>query len=78
MVVGRLQVEGGHGRDRIPVDGVDGPITVGAFQAWWNASGIPEGSRVAITKVWDTDTNRAMQIALNHSWAGSKALGVKP
>lgn len=66
------------GVDRIPVDGFDGPITIGAFQAWWNASGIPAGHRVPVTKTWDAETVKAMQIALNHSWAGSKALAVKP
>ena len=66
------------GVDRIPVDGFDGPITIGAFQTWWNASGIPAGHRIPVTKTWDAETVKAMQIALNHSWAGSKALGVKP
>ncbi|WP_216666465.1 N-acetylmuramoyl-L-alanine amidase [Actinomyces faecalis] len=66
------------GEDHLVVDGVDGPKTIKAFQAWWNQSGIPEGHKVPLTGVWDTETYRAVQITLNHSWAGSKGLAVHP
>ena len=58
--------------------GVDGTGTWGAFQAWWNASGIPEGHRIPVTGQCDTETIRAVQITLNHSWAGSRGLAIRP
>lgn len=66
------------GVDRIAIDHVDGPVTIGAFQAWYNASGIPDGHVIPCTGVWDEETVRAMQITLNHSWAGARALAVQP
>ena len=50
----------------------------GAFQAWYNASGIPEGHRIAVDCIYGPETIEAVQITLNHSWAGSRGLAVHP
>lgn len=50
----------------------------GAFQAWYNASGIPEGHRIAVDGVYGPETVEAVQVTLNNSWAGSRGFGVRP
>lgn len=66
------------GVDRMPYNGVDDTITWKAWQAWWNQSSIPEGHRIPLSGACDAETIRAVQIALNHSWAGSRGFAVKP
>lgn len=72
------KLEKATGSQRLEVDGVDGPATIKAFQAWWNQCGIPSGHRIAVDGRWGPETYRAMQIALNHSWAGSRGLACQP
>lgn len=72
------RLQAATGTDRVPVDGADGAVTWGAFQAWWNASGVPEGHRIPVTGQCDEETIRAVQITLNYSWAGSRGLAVRP
>ncbi|QQO78167.1 GH25 family lysozyme [Actinomyces sp. HMT897] len=76
--VDAYRLQAATGTDRVPVTGVDDAITWGAFQAWWNASGVPEGHRIPVTGQCDEETIRAVQITLNHSWAGSRGLAIRP
>lgn len=66
------------GSDRLPVTGVDDDATWDAFRAWWNHCGIPAGHKIPVTGGYDTAVIEAVQITLNHSWAGSRGLAVRP
>ena len=59
-------------------DGVDGQATWKAFQTWWNHCDIPAGHAIPLSGACDAETIKAVQIALNHSWAGARALAVQP
>lgn len=66
------------GADRLPVTGVDDQATWNAFRAWWNHCGIPAGHKIPTTGGYDTAVIEAVQITLNHSWAGARGLAVRP
>ena len=66
------------GSQHLAVDGVDGQATWKAFQTWWNHCDIPAGHAIPLSGACDAETIRAVQIALNHSWAGARALAVQP
>lgn len=72
------RLEAATGTGRMDVDGVDGPQTWGAFQAWYNASAIPAGHRIEVDGIYGPETIEAVQITLNHSWYGSRALATRP
>ena len=66
------------GSQHLAVDGVDGQATWKAFQTWWNHCDIPAGHAIPLSGACDAETIRAVQIALNHSWAGARALATHP
>ena len=66
------------GADRLPVTGVDDDATWNAFRTWWNHSGVPAGHKIPTTGGYDTAVIEAVQITLNHSWAGARGLAVRP
>lgn len=65
------------GKYRLVQDGNDGPDTWKVFQYWWNTSSIPEGERVAVNGAPNAATYKAVQVALNHSWANSGGLALE-
>ena len=67
----------GGATDRIEVDGSDGPVTWACLQEWWNRCSVPEGSRVEVDGEPGSETYTAVQIALNHSSAGARALACR-